>query len=171
MQYPTWRAGQKVTSTALAGQGQTIVVASSDQGVTNSATFVDDTALTATLEANAIYLIEFGISFVITNATPDVKTEWGVPAGATGLKFTRGPTDTAGSWTSETDTRIRTDANTFGIDIPYQGSSGAFAVTEVGSVATTSSGTLVFRFAQNTATAATTTTRQSGSYLKITRFA
>jgi hypothetical protein len=172
--YPTWLAGQTVTADDLTAMQQAVVVATLTQAVTNSATLVADAELTFPLKADAVYLVEFSLLFNSTSATGDVKVQWIVPSGATGLRHVIGPTNTAGGFTDRQNTAAKVCAhafNTNGVSQLEAGGASTDTLIYERAVVTTSStpGNVTAQWAQNTATAAVTLTRDANSFMTVQR--
>lgn len=170
MYYPNWKAGSKVTAALLGEVQAESIRANATQVVNNSTTLVDDTVLTVPVQANAAYVVEIGCRFLQANAAADLKTAWSVPSGATGTRMCFAPTGTAASFTSEVDTRASFISLPFTTVSLWQMGTADICFREVAIVVTsTTSGSITFQWAQNTATAANTT-RQQGSYIRVQRF-
>lgn len=172
--YPTWLAGQRVTATLLASMQRNVIVATTTQTVTNSATLVSDNELVFPLAASAIYLVEFSLLFNSTSATGDVKVQWSVPSGSTGLRHVMGPTNNSATFTDRQDTNVKICAHGFTTNGVSQleagGASTDTLVYERGVVTTGSTaGNVTVQWAQNAATAAVTLTRDANSFMTAQR--
>jgi hypothetical protein len=167
--YPTWLPGQRITAALLAA-GQTILVLkSANQDVTNTTTLQNDTELTYPLAANGIYRVRIVIFALSASATPDLKTAWAVPTGTSGLKMCQGPTDTAASFTSRTNTAARMSGHAFTTTVVYQVDTAAVAIEEEGIVTVGSTaGNVTLQWTQNTANA-TATSVLASSFLTVER--
>lgn len=171
MPFPDWRAGAKVTSATLALQQVNILQPTSTQTVTSSTAFVNDAALVFALSANATYVVEVCAIFLTASTAPDVKTDWTVPAGATGTKMGVGSTAVAASFTSGADTRASFTANPFTTPNVYQLGTVAQYLWETAVVITAgTAGNVQFRWAQNTSNASGVT-RQTQSFMRVVRHA
>lgn len=170
--YPAWAAGSRITAAKLNYGITQELLAASAQAVNNSTTMVDDTELLFAAEANANYDVEFFMLFE-AGVNCDVRTEWAVPSGSSGLKHCLGATLTAGSFTSRDDARMRVGGHGYTTDIVYQLDTGTLAqlciersTVQVGST----TGNIGIRFAQGTATVGDMT-RMAGSYMRWKRVA
>ena len=63
--------------------GATIVSKTADQTVNNSTTFIDDDHLLFAMEADKSYIVNATLLISATDATPDIKFQWIVPASCT----------------------------------------------------------------------------------------
>lgn len=88
--YPVWRAGMKLTLARLQAMRWTYVLKTADETVTSSTTMQNDNDLVIPVEANATYYARVHLAFGGLSGA-DIKTQWTVPTGTTGLKFSRGP--------------------------------------------------------------------------------
>ncbi|MGH3117785.1 MAG: hypothetical protein ACRDQ2_11885 [Gaiellales bacterium] len=172
--YPTWLAGQRVTAANLTSMQRHVIVALATQSVTNSATLVSDNELTFPLAANAVYLVEFSLLFNSTSATGDVKVQWSVPSGTTGLRHVIGPTNNSATFTNRQDTAVRVAAHAFttnGVSQLEAGGAATDTLVYERAVVTTSStpGNVTVQWAQNAATAAVTLTRDANSFMTVQR--
>ncbi|MGW6738668.1 hypothetical protein [Streptomyces sp. NPDC055013] len=138
----------------------------------STTTFVADPVLQASLAANAVYLIEVYLYYGAL-AAADIKTQWTVPAGATGNRSCFGPGSSA-SDSSATNIVVRCGVHAFTTSIPYEGvrnsQSNLTLAWESGIVTTTNSGTFSFDWAQNTSNA-TGSRMGANSWLRVTRLA
>lgn len=137
----------------------------------NTAAPADDLELTLPLAAGARYEVEMWVYFQ-TAVNCDIRTDWQVPAGSTGLKGALGATEASGDYTSRLNTRVRIGGHLHPSDVGYQLETGAAdqLCYERGVVTTTDAGDITFRWAQFTATVGNLT-RDAGSYMKVTRIA
>lgn len=141
------------------------------ESVASSTTMQNDNDLTFTMVAGAVYEVDLSLS-VQGSATADIKTQWSVPADATGgTKFVHGPAsvlstaftsreDTAGSFS----THAYTAAKTYHID------PNPVAIHEWGIISSATGGTFTLQWAQSTSNATATVMNQA-SYLRYTRVA
>lgn len=170
--YPAWTAGSIITAAKLNYGIINVIAASSQQAVNNSTTMVDDNELVFAAEANASYIVEFYLAFQ-SGVNCDVRTEWGVPSGTSGLKQCLGATTTAGSFTSRDNTAARVGCHGFTTDVVYQLDTGSLdqLAWERGYVVVgATSGNINIRFAQGTATVGDVT-RDANSYMTYKRIA
>lgn len=167
--YPEFLAGQTLTAAALRAMLEDYVYVAGEQSVSNSTTLVNDGELTYALAANAIYEAEFYVSFK-TAVNCDLKSAWSTPAGAAGTRKVLMATGTAGSFTSRTNTAMRTANHAHTTVVSSQLDTGSLgqAVWERGIVETTSAGDLIYQWAQDAAVVGNLT-RETNSYLKIRR--
>lgn len=131
----------------------------SDQGVTNSSTIVDDTALQLTLAPSRTYAITGTIRVVQgASATPNFKMQFDLPSAGSALL-------NAVTYTAATTFNYQTLTNASPITVTI-GSSVTATINVSGTVTVGSTGgAFKFRWAQGTATAGITTTVKAGSYL------
>lgn len=167
--YPVWTAGEDITADKISAGLTEIIVADADQTVNNSTTLVSSTELICPLAANSLYEVQFFICYNSGGATADFRTDWDVPAGATGNKWALGLSDSVSNATPEGI--MRSGVHGFATDITY-GNRGAttnqiFAM-EGGIITVTTAGNVTLRFAQGTAQAVDTQLK-IGSYMKVTR--
>lgn len=138
----------------------------------STTTFAADPVLQATLAANAKYLIEVYMSYGAL-AAADLKTQWTVPAGATGNRSCFGPGSSA-SDSSATNIVVRCNVSNFSTSIPYEGvrnsQTNLTLAWETGMVTTTTGGTMSLDWAQNTSNA-TGSRMGAGSWMRVTRLA
>lgn len=83
--YPVITSGQRVTADLLSSMLPDIIVKPASEDRSSTTTFADDTDLTTTLSANAVYLVEFNVLYATTNVA-GFRTAWTVPSGATGVR-------------------------------------------------------------------------------------
>lgn len=139
----------------------------SDQTVTSSATLVNDTELVVPVVANAKYILT-GMIIYRAAATPQIRTTWAVPAGATMLW---NPGALSSSVTATPDGSINRAVYDLSV-VPALGCSGAaqsVVAHATGRVVTTATaGNLQFQWAQATSNA-TGTVVKSGSWIQLVR--
>lgn len=151
--YPPISAGQRITADLLTAMLPNVIVKPTTTARASTTTFADDPDLQAPVEANAQYYIEFRI-LAAGVAAADIKTEWGVPSGASGLKTVLGPATGSTTNNNADNITMRAGAHQHGTDVVYNcvrdDSTLAFGIVEWGFVTTGStSGTVAFRWAQN----------------------
>ncbi|MFI8351333.1 hypothetical protein [Streptomyces sp. NPDC085596] len=145
------------------------ILKAADTARTSTTTAADDPHLTATLAANGIYIARFVIFATTALSTVNLKTAWGVPGTATGLKLCHGPTDVAAAFTSRTQTQGRFSGHGFTTSLNYQADSLAVAIIEEAIVTTgATAGNLTLQWAQTTSSASAVTVL-ANSYLHIRR--
>lgn len=160
-----YRAGANVLKTddslqvggdlTVSGIGQkTFLLTTTDRVITSNTTLAGDTELTASLAANAKYIIT--VRAVVAGTTGDFQTSWTMPASATGVKFCTGP---ALASTNRADTTMRASAHAFSSAVNYglNDSVNGVVVEEIGYVSTVSAGSWFWNRAQNTSSASATT--------------
>jgi hypothetical protein len=126
-----------------------------DQTVTSSTTLVNDNELfIAGLSASAEYKMEAWISFLATSGA-DIKWGWSVPAGAS-MAYSSLHNEGGGTgFGSSADVKAETD-----VPMAAGGSPTVTAILMKGKLTTAgSSGTLQFKWAQNTSSASATHVR------------
>jgi hypothetical protein len=169
--YPSWAAGDPITASGLnATQGDWIIKPSNTTR-TSTIVLADDPDLTTTLEANAVYHVDFRLRVACVNAE-DFMTDWTVPSGASGNRDCLGAAETV---TTDTDGKSNLTVHRtagFATDVVYGGvrnsSSNQMPVHESAIIATTSAGTLALRWAQGTS-GGTGTTLAADSSLHVKR--
>ena len=138
---------------------------------TSTVTLADDPDLTTTLDANAIYYVEFKLRVACVNAE-DFMTDWTVPSGAAGNRDCFGPSETATTDAEGDSNLARYGTHGFATDVVYGGvrnsTSNQMPVRESALVTTTDGGTLALRWAQGTS-GVNGTTLASGSSLYVKR--
>lgn len=166
--FPTWLAGQSITAEMLAASLTSLALKTTNQ-TTTSSTLLDDAELALPVAAGGIYRIRFVIYASSASATPDLKTAWDAPVGASGSKFVQGPTDTAANFISRTNTTMRASGHQIATAITYQLDTAAVGIEEEGIVTIGSTaGNIRLQIAQNTANA-TGTIIQAASYMTAER--
>ncbi|MFF4369622.1 hypothetical protein [Streptomyces sp. NPDC001594] len=81
MPYPIFYAGQRMTAALMQSTQPIYVEKPTDQPVTNSTTNVNDTALTASVAANAKYFVQ-GMLLYSARTDTDIKIGWTGPSGS-----------------------------------------------------------------------------------------
>lgn len=168
--YPSITAGQEITSTLLTSMLPDIVYKTANEDRTATTTLADDTELTTTLAASAVYHVRIYLHYAALDAAK-IKTAWTVPSGASGLRSAIGAGSAATDATAATTSRFGVHA--FTTTVTYGTRSHATnqcVAIEEGIVTTTSAGTLAIQWAQDTSNA-TATRVGSGSSLHVTRIA
>lgn len=170
-QYPAVYAGQRITGTLLLSTLPLEAYKSTATTRASTTTVTDDPDLTIALEANATYWVEFFIKYAATT-TPQFKTQWSVPSGASGGRARHGVSSSVndttaggpfgdGSWGQH----AFTTALTYGTR--NSAANQVFAL-ESGFVTTTTAGNVALQWAQNTADASGTVV-SAGSYARAKR--
>lgn len=174
--YPEIAAGQSIRASLLQSMLTQEIVKQGDTDITTAA-FSQDPELTVSLEADAVYRVEFrllvGGRANTDAAGGDFRTEWAVPLNASGLKNVHGPSSVASANANADGVTARMGVHNFDTDVPYRcvrNSTGLyFEVLEwCNNLSTNSAGTLALRWCQNVAH--TTATRvAAGSVLRVRR--
>jgi hypothetical protein len=172
-QYPTLRAGQKVTGALLASMLSQTVRKVSDSTNASIVTPTTDPELQFTLAANATYVLE-GVLYT-NNTTPDddIVVDFTAPAGADGTwgGTSRGLNTGAGDdGTARAMASPLTGARAFGTD---SGGAGAPTVLSIDALVIVGStaGTHAMTFMKSQDAAGGTCTVYADSWLKYTRIA
>ncbi|MFH9425977.1 hypothetical protein [Streptomyces sp. NPDC017529] len=168
--------GLTIPGTVTARNTPTIITKTGSTDRTSTTTRTADPDLTISLAASATYTVEFnlllgGSQFAL------VVTEWLVPSGATGLKGVMGPASSATNTTAGNINAdgilMRSGAHGFGTAVTYGRrdiNTNLVFAQEIGTVTTTSAGTLSLAWAQSTSS--TTFNRVgAGSWMRVTRIA
>jgi hypothetical protein len=172
--YPNWAAGDPITASMLNYTQGDVIVKTVATSRASTTTVTDDPDLTATLDANATYLVEMIVHAVsAATGTPLIKTQWTVPSGATGNRTSFGP----GSSATETDSNnisVHAGVHGFTTALTYgrrsTSDSNQIAIIETAIVTTTSSGTLALQWAQ-AASSSTASQVSAGSCMRVKRVA
>jgi hypothetical protein len=169
--YPNWAAGDPITADWLnLTQGDWIVKAA-DTTRTSTTTLADDPDLTTTLDASAVYFVEFKLRVACVNAE-DFATDWTAPSGASGLREAWGPSETVTTDADGDSNLVRLGVHGFTTDVVYGGvrnsAANQFPIMERAIITTTDSGTLALRWAQGTS-GGTGTKLAAGSSLYVKR--
>lgn len=172
--FPGFSSGDIVTAQSLNDMQISAIVATASQSMSNSTTFVSDNTLSVPVLANAQYFIEFFMIFEQSSTgAANMKTVWGVPSGAQGLKQVVGST-TSANFTNKDNTNARVAGHLLGTTVPYNmnAAAGAPQVCLEKAVVSVSgvSGSVVIQWAQNTAVAQSLI-RDANSFVRYTRIA
>lgn len=166
----SFTAGQLLTAAEMTMLCPTYVVKASNQGVTNSATLVNDTDLVFTLLPNQTYEVDLWGDYAGNGTTnTGLRAAWAVTGTvAMTSRFCQGPGDAAGAALPDSvlmQSRPMAAINTNNLYTSGIVAGAGFVFHEklivTGGV---SGGTLQFQFAQFTATAAQTMTMLATSY-------
>ncbi|MFD1309725.1 hypothetical protein [Streptomyces kaempferi] len=150
----------------VGGIGQRLTaVKPSNETVTSSNTLQNDDHLTATLDANSVYRIYLMLNFGGLTAG-EIKTSWTTPASATGFKSCMGPGSDSTTRDTAATTTMRYGIHNFTTTVNYGCNDTSLFVhaIEQGIVTTTTGGTFVLQWAQQTSFA-TGSIMAAGSYL------
>lgn len=138
----------------------------------STTTLADDSDLTVTLDANAVYVVEFHLHYAATDVAR-IKTAWTVPASAVGNRSAVGPDQGVILSSTSSGGTGRWGVHNFGTLAIYgtRDSGGSqCAALEEATVITTTGGTCALQWAQN-ASSATATRMAQGSWMRATRIA
>jgi len=138
----------------------------------STTTLTDDPDLTVTLDANAVYAVEFHLHYAATDAAR-IKTAWTVPASAVGNRSAVGPDQGVILSSTSSGGTGRWGVHNFPTVCIYgtRDSGGSqCAALEEATVITTTGGTCALQWAQN-ASSATATRMAQGSWMRATRIA
>lgn len=159
-----WRGDGVWAAPVSGGDWDTTVTKTADQGVTNSAVLVDAADMAFPVTAGSVWRIQVWPLFSATNATPDFQFFLTLTAGTMfGIYHNRGM-----QGTSSVQELVEGINGT--IAVPFSRNWAASADVRTGYIelfATFSAAAnLKFQFAQQFATAATTTTLKAGSFMR-----
>ncbi|MDD5589433.1 MAG: hypothetical protein PHP92_05235 [Candidatus Nanoarchaeia archaeon] len=144
-----------------------IIRKTGSETVNNSSVLQNDDHLIAYLEENGLYEIELKLAVNGAN-NADFKAAWAITGGITQVT-TRACFGAATSSTDNTDTNMRATGHNLTTSVAYGTDvTTANAILEKFLVSTSSSGTITFQWAQNTAQASNTIVSEN-SYMKITK--
>lgn len=176
--YPSIAAGQIITAGLLTKMVGTEVVKQANTDRANTTTLVNDPELAVTLEAGAVYKVEFdllvsGRNSVTGSLGGDFKTEWSTPPGSTGLKSVFGPASGQPTQANADGVLARYGVHVFDTDMVYSmvrnGTGNLVVVREwCDQLVTSVSGTLAIAWGQGVAHA-TATRIAAGSVLRYRR--
>lgn len=148
-----------------------ITVKGSDQSVTNSVTLVDDTALQWSVSSGEVWRFELVIVYDATTAC-DYKFDLAMSTGnMTGWWRYAGADTTANAINVSTGLRLAAATDTTDIAAGGQGAGSYSSMLIEGIVVVSATGTMKYRFAQNTQTASVNATTKAGSILKAKKLA
>lgn len=153
---PNWIPGQVlVASDVNSWFTPEAAYKSADLSRSSNTTLAADPDLTVTLDASAVYAVTTVIMYACAALTVDLKFNFTLPAGASGeyvhwywsgSTTFAGPANAADSWTTTRAANAQTG--------------GDNALTGHGTIFTSTSGALVFQWAQNTSSATAVTLRK-----------
>lgn len=170
--YPDIRAGTKPTPGLLAAMMPLMVVKETTEERESTTVVELDSELQFEGVAGGKYLVEFHVIPAAVSAA-GVKTQWVVPAGATGFKDVLGPSSNASNTNADQIT-MRAGVHAYGTDVVYAGvrnnNSAAVTVLETSVITLASAGTVGLAWAQN-ASNATPSRIFVGSWMRVTRLA
>lgn len=167
--YPVIQSGRRLTAAFLASMQEDKIYKTANQDIASDATLGDDSELTTTLAASAVYFVEMHIHYATPTAA-GFQTAWTVPTGATGNRWTLG-----GGSTQVTSDNVpgRFTVIAFASSASYAdraSSTNQLGLMESAIVITSSAGTLAFQWAQDASTAANTRVA-AGSFMIVKRIA
>ncbi|MFD4257709.1 hypothetical protein ACFWR9_08755 [Streptomyces sp. NPDC058534] len=148
-QYPILYAGRRLQSGLLSSMLPTEAYKRSTLTRTATTTTADDPDLQFTLEANAIYFVEFFVHYQAPSAEL-IKTTWSVPSAAVGLRSAWGAASGVVSGDPSGDGRWGIHAFTTTCTYGTRSSASQTMLVETGQVETTTAGTVAFQWAQAT---------------------
>lgn len=162
--------GDAAWAVPTGGSGATYVVAASTETVTNSTTIQDDDELFFSVSANTTYIVELMAWFTSgTSNGVDVKFTWTFPTAATFSMFAfgldpTGTTRTAFITSNRNQESSETAETAFGVISTATTAASPLRVTGV-LIVGANSGTMQFRWAQNTASLANPLIRVADSFV------
>lgn len=167
-----WTAFEEVTAGELNDRRPIWVVKGTNEEVSSSTTFQNDDELFVALPASSRWHVRLKAMWDSNgSATPDIKSDWTIPADATlvSLRWVEGPS--SGS-ADRDDTNIRQGVHSNSTSVPY-GSGETVAdrwinIKEEFIIDIVTAGTVQWRWAQNVSNATATEIR-SGSYIRAER--
>ncbi|MFJ8146550.1 hypothetical protein ACIQ6R_15985 [Streptomyces sp. NPDC096048] len=148
-QYPVLYAGRRLQTGLLSSMLPTEAYKRVTTTRTATTTTADDPDLAFTLEANAIYFVEFYVHYQAPSAEL-IKTTWSVPSGAIGLRSAWGVASGVVSADPSGDGRWGIHAFTTTCTYGTRSSASQSMLVETGQVETTAAGTVAFQWAQAT---------------------
>lgn len=177
--YPTWASGDEITAALLDGMQWHFIVKSTNEDVVDSGTLQDDDELLVPLEANATYYVVAHHAMGGDNPGGThwghINTEWTAPSGATGWKFSMGPTYPGDATSDRENTNMVSAVHSFATDRRYGTvslTSAAAAIEHLWVTTSNTSGNLQFRFANGSNTTGVNTSRMlAGSFITYVRVA
>lgn len=171
--YPQIAAGQRVTAGLLTSMLPDEITKQADTDRLSTTTLALDPELQQPLAANAVYFVEF-LLLAGGSTTGDLKTQWQVPAGTSGLKAVIGPGTGATANSAADNETMRVGVHGFATDIVYNavrnGTTLLFRVREHAVVTTSgTAGTCGLLWAQNAVDATNATRIGAGSLMRAKR--
>lgn len=165
--FPVLYAGQRLTAPLLTSMMSDYIVKAANEDRTSTTTLTADTDLTTTLEANAVYEVEFEIHYATLSAA-GFQTDWTTPTGATGG---RSSVSSGSNQVSSSDVPGMWGVHAFNTAVSHgdrNSSTNQLFLLERAIVNTTNAGTLALRWAQDVSNAAATRVGV-GSWLRVKR--
>lgn len=160
------KAGEVATKALMDDHEPLSVVRTGTQTVNNSTVFVADSTLLLPLAANATY--HASAVFVVSGPqTADWKMQWSAPAGASGTRFTHGPSTGATSVRAN-DVNFRSAPLTTSLTYNTDGSESSAIREEILLSTAGTAGNLALTWAQATATVGDTSIIP-GSWMSVQR--
>lgn len=166
----SFAAGQLITSNQMNLLAPLLTSKAVNQSVTNSATLVNDNDIVFTFVANQTVMVECYLGVFATTNVPGIGVAWGATGTITGVSRSglgspKPPNTTV--FTTTMQTFLSPGSNltaTFNIGADTNSSFPTMYQDRLLLTTGASGGTLQLKWAQATATAATTTTVAAGSY-------
>lgn len=163
--YPIYAADVQAELDAISALLPLSAVKTSDESVTSSTSLQDDNELFVTVAANTIYVVTGWLFVVSTSATPDFKSDYTAPSGATMVNSMWGQGTGATSAVGSPDMGV---ASTIGIAHTRGTFNGGLSLVPFGTLTVAgTAGTFRLRWAQNTSDAASVTVK-AGSWIQLT---
>ncbi|MFL1903074.1 hypothetical protein ACJWDR_28815 [Streptomyces tauricus] len=176
MRYPLIYSGQRITGLLLQQMMPDVIAKGTNEDRSSTTTLTNDSELVATLEANALYHIQFFIHFAAIEAA-QIQTQWAVPASATGVRSAASAAWTLAGGAATASAadggyhRSGVHAYTTAVRYGTRASASNQVVAQEESILTTvSAGTLALQWAQAVSNA-TATRVAAGSSLHVRRLA
>ena len=171
--FPPTPAGTRIDAALLQSMLPEVIVKPSTTDRASTTTLTIDPDLQFEGLAGATYLVEFNLMPAAIQAA-GFRTEWSVPADASGLKNVLGPASNATPNNNANGITMRAGVHQFGTDMTYAGvrddNGLAYLVQEFGIVTLVTAGTIGISWAQVNSNA-TATRLFLGSWMRVTRMA
>jgi hypothetical protein len=157
-------------------QPSRVVVCAADESDSDN-TLHNDADLKFDVEANAVYLVEVSVGFMTgASNTPDAKTGWTLPAGATLTEMGIGLGDTVTvasgfSMASRYQNSSPTTPSAWGVLSTATLVGGSWFIGKIIVRTGGTAGTVQLQWAQNTTTGGTPTVRKADSWMRYTKVA
>lgn len=170
--YPTTYAGQRITGLLLQSMIPDTIRKTTSLDRFSTTTLTDDPDLTTTLEANAVYYVEFELWYGSSAGGSGIRTAWTVPSGVTGNRSAIGPASTVSDSTPNGVGRWGVHNYTTVVTYGDRGVLGNLILARETSIVTVGStpGTCALQWAQDTADAGGSRIG-AGSFMRVTRLA
>lgn len=153
--YPNYTAGQRLTAADLQAGQFLVVTKTLNTDRSSTTTLADDPDLTFELDANAVYIVEFYLSYA--GNLGKLKTAWTTPSGASGNRTAMGPGSNATDTNSD-NLSTRAGVHGYSTTVVYGNRCGGVTTPslnqsiaiETSLLTTSSAGTCAIQWAQNT---------------------